>query len=1005
MTNDERPQGICCQIFPGRSAICQVNEYGYIPIMVKWNIQTIQSMLWICLLTVCSGQNYGIIHYSVSDGLSVDLAKGVIRDQQGYLWIASDNGIDRFDGQQFLNINQPFPSPYIKELTLLRDGSILAVTDEGVFTIINTVDSTHVKTVLAGNKVPSDSTIWYPKTVYEDSQYTLWFAEPDHVVRLLNGKMHRYNLPEKNATYDFLRSYQFLETTSGIILAISLPGILNRYDPQLNQFQELDLPLDVDPVFCTLHLNENTFLIGSGSGIFLLDLQANGVIRNLKKVADITNVSWLEKSADGNILVATWDSGLHRLILGGENLIHERFEELDCPKINQIFAPDNGNIWLATDIGIFLLQPNLFETVLINEQRPFIHDIRSGQSNTIFICSSAGIDHLLLLDEISKPTSSYTLSGEYLVQVAPAPGGIWVTNTLGSIIWIERQGRELSFDLSGQGLRVLSMVADENRKLWLCQDGTVGVLAIDPQGNRQHYGSERGLSGRMNCIHRTHSGEIYAAGNPDMGYLYHYECEGDRFQNISVPLPHSFSNDFQVNDLLVQDNSDIWLATTTGLVKIKNSQAEHVDLNEYTDIEISALTWQDPATLWIGSKAGLMKYQNGSMVVYDEKDGLPSKTISNRSLLTDHQNRLWAGTSNGLALAQGLDTTRTTRTPLISQIESEDIPGEIFHTDEITISPRSYLIIRYICLSYPADNIQYQTRILPEEKDWSQPLIDTELLIPRLSRGNHILEVRARQHGNYHWSIPASLTINVKPKWWESYWAILLYIIVIILFIWIIIRIYVWRYRRHTLILELQVRERTIELSQINSSLRQVIQERQRAQKELKNALAVVEAAARRDPLTGLSNRRDILEKIQPEVFRFERDGQPFSLIIADIDDFKHINDTFGHECGDLVLKEISAAILNSVRKLDVVARWGGEEFLLLLPNTHLEGALKKGEDIRQMIANLTLEYEGQPVPVTMTFGVSTFADNSSIEACIKLADQALYTGKTSGKNQVRSSK
>jgi len=156
------------------------------------------------------------------------------------------------------------------------------------------------------------------------------------------------------------------------------------------------------------------------------------------------------------------------------------------------------------------------------------------------------------------------------------------------------------------------------------------------------------------------------------------------------------------------------------------------------------------------------------------------------------------------------------------------------------------------------------------------------------------------------------------------------------------------------------------------------------------------------DSLTGLNNRRYIMEKLEYEFIKYKRNKKNFSIIITDIDFFKKVNDNFGHDCGDYVLKMVSQSLKRVVREQDSVCRWGGEEFLLLLPETEIEGARIFSERIRKIIESQIIEYNGVQVPITMTFGVTVNEDYEMINDTIKKADTALYEGKNLGRNCVQ---
>ena len=175
----------------------------------------------------------------------------------------------------------------------------------------------------------------------------------------------------------------------------------------------------------------------------------------------------------------------------------------------------------------------------------------------------------------------------------------------------------------------------------------------------------------------------------------------------------------------------------------------------------------------------------------------------------------------------------------------------------------------------------------------------------------------------------------------------------------------------------------------------------EKQREELSIAYKKMEILARTDPLTQLSNRRDFLEKFQQEINRYERNPRPFSLVLGDIDDFKLVNDRYGHDCGDFVLVTVAKMLRSMVRKQDIVGRWGGEEFILLLPESPLAGGVTAAEGIRKRIAAEIFSFKGHQLSITVTFGVSEFENNMDADTCIKRADDALYSGKRIGKNRV----
>jgi diguanylate cyclase (GGDEF)-like protein len=158
-----------------------------------------------------------------------------------------------------------------------------------------------------------------------------------------------------------------------------------------------------------------------------------------------------------------------------------------------------------------------------------------------------------------------------------------------------------------------------------------------------------------------------------------------------------------------------------------------------------------------------------------------------------------------------------------------------------------------------------------------------------------------------------------------------------------------------------------------------------------------------REALTGLFNRRYLNETLPREMNRAERNKEPLSVLMFDIDHFKLFNDTFGHDAGDLVLKKISEVILSSIRDSDVACRYGGEEFVIILPGTSIEIAERRAEALRNDVALVKLDHNGHDLgQVTISIGVAAYPQHGvTQDTLIKTADDAAYRAKKGGRNQV----
>jgi diguanylate cyclase (GGDEF)-like protein len=162
-----------------------------------------------------------------------------------------------------------------------------------------------------------------------------------------------------------------------------------------------------------------------------------------------------------------------------------------------------------------------------------------------------------------------------------------------------------------------------------------------------------------------------------------------------------------------------------------------------------------------------------------------------------------------------------------------------------------------------------------------------------------------------------------------------------------------------------------------------------------------MESIAHTDALTGLLNRRSMEQRLRQAANGFQATGRPFSLVMADVDRFKQINDDFGHAAGDRVLRAVAALLGERLRSHDALARWGGEEFLVLLPETDLATACEVADRLRASAETRLATTAGLDRPVTLTFGVAVFDKPMRVDACLKKADEALYAGKAEGRNRV----
>jgi len=199
------------------------------------------------------------------------------------------------------------------------------------------------------------------------------------------------------------------------------------------------------------------------------------------------------------------------------------------------------------------------------------------------------------------------------------------------------------------------------------------------------------------------------------------------------------------------------------------------------------------------------------------------------------------------------------------------------------------------------------------------------------------------------------------------------------------------------------VKEEVHERQRAESELAIANQELQKRMTEVEKLKDELREQALHDSLTGLPNRRHLDEILPHEILRAERNKDNLSIIFADVDHFKVINDTYGHPVGDQILVEVAQLLQQELRRSDYIYRYGGDEFVLVLLGSNIESSRKRAEQIREKCAKIVVNDEGNHLGVTMSFGIATYpVHGKNLEDIIMKADQALYDAKRLGRNQVR---
>ena len=387
--------------------------------------------------------------------------------------------------------------------------------------------------------------------------------------------------------------------------------------------------------------------------------------------------------------------------------------------------------------------------------------------------------------------------------------------------------------------------------------------------------------------------------------------------------------------------------------------------------------------LWIGSDDGVAVWNGKAWRLLNQQSGLIWNDSNQYAIFEDTDGSLWIGTSSGashILHPQDLFAPKE----LALRIESVDYDGNALGVSKAQMIAWSGgpLEIHLAALSFRNhEALRYRYRLKGLESGWT--VTDTATLrYPALAPGSYVLQVGAENAMLQAAAGPIELPLTIMPPWWQSGWFYCVCALLALTLAWLLYR---WRLRgilRRSAAMEQLVRERTIEL------------EASREEHRMRSL---------KDGLTKAWNRVAMMDMIAQQIAATDRSGGAFMVVLLDLDHFKRINDTYGHPAGDAVLREFVRRLSDRLRGSDTVGRYGGEEFIVLLPGLYAGGGEQRIRDLhREICAEPVALEEGVAIDVSCSFGVVAGPlPGCTPESLIKLADRALYRAKENGRNRI----
>ena len=720
----------------------------------------------------------------------------------------------------------------------------------------------------------------------------------------------------------------------------------------------------------------------------------------------LARIHKLNQLQDASILIGS-GNGLYQLkaAFSYRQQLDKLMEALD---VRDMLQDHNGLIWVSSrNRGVYSLQlaPRKF-SLLVDQQGknwfdPGQHRIASQlyHQGTLWL----GLEHEVVSFQTDQQQWQHHRFPEKaqvkLVQglAVDSAGTVWAGTDKGLFRLEGKKGFVLDESpfafhpqLQQRSIMALNFHQDGKLSLSLWEQGLLRWSPDEPDIPAQHYKIATGIG---NAILQIAAGgdEVLWLTSTNNG-LYRLDLRDDSVRHFSaasdsVPrLPSPY-----LPCVWSMSANEAWLCSDVGLLRldlVTNQLQQYGTAAGLPDARVIAIAAQPGQPLWLVTRRGLAELDRNTTKVrsYTDLDGIAPLLLEQRAFSPDANGRFYLGSGQGVLTFQPSKLTGLSNTaPLVLtrlQIDQQNL----WQVNNNEVRPlripagTKQLQFQFSLLDYQQNrHHQYRYRLLGLDDNWQHNGHQHRVSFSNLAPGNYRLEVEVT--GNRQSTAPLLVLFELERHWWQYK------------LLWLLSGLFL------LVVTAALVRFRLNQLSRKAHKLNQLVAKRTA---DLASANKQLASQARTDYLTRLPNRLAFHEQYQTVLHHCQRAESPLCLALIDIDFFKQINDNFGHDAGDLVLRQVADLLQQRLRQQDVLARYGGEEFILLLPDTAVAGAQIICETLRLALQQLHIDYQQQQISVTATFGVVELNEpHNDLSYWQQRADKALYFGKKNGRDQV----
>jgi len=805
-----------------------------------------------CLIiysTISFAQSYSTYIFNNDNGLSSNLVKSITQDDRGYIWVATDVGVIKFDGKNFTTFQKNFPSLLIKDIHYISTGKLLVVSDLGVGYFIKKGYDYNYIPVAKTSKLENTSSLYYPKTIFKDEDNKIWISDLTGISTILNNKIKKYEFDIKYHVYSIFRSFLLLNDNKKNLLATARPGYFFIYNKAEDKFDLINQnPLDnIYTIDAFIKTKNGDILIGTNNGVYKVSFSDNYKQVHLKKLASLQQVSSIVEDEAGNLFIGTWDDGLYFGKFENGKLSLSKFSDLNFNSIKNLFLDRDKNIWACSDEGCALLQTTFFEELknensLKTNKQLFTQEIHAGPGKHIYFTDSKILYKIVFDKNHYKKTLLFNPKKSNIQSFYIGNKGIWLSFGDNTLELRDKKTMRLIFEYKLPDEQFNSLYVDHNDDLWAYLPRSRRIIQINKNYKTTSYNVNFKNLVEINAFRESPSGILYCVGTGYNSFIFKFDSPTDSFKNISPKLTdNNYSAPIQVSDFYIKDSSHIYLATNYGIFLDRNDKLTNNSFSaSLTQAVIKSIKVDSKNRIWLGTERGVFVIDNNQIVTFEKKDGLPNSSIVAAGLALDDRGVMWVGTASGVAYSSRnkIEFTKTHK-PILAKIVRIGENGRESNVAGINFKLGTNIRFTINTLEFSSDRTIYNYRLIGLDSTWISSKTVNELNFLSLPTGNYKLQVKSKSPGHI-WSDFTEYDFSIFPPWYISGVMLTVYLILgILLVIFIVTWVYKIKIRKmkeRENLLERLVNERTNDLKLSVEKTEKLLTESETANQELEKA-------------------------------------------------------------------------------------------------------------------------------------------------------------------------